>query len=307
MRLVGVGIIVFLLAANGLAQDFGGGIQDYDDSLDANEDIPPSWRAHDKNLYRDASPKKSGRSSSSWYIPRFAFGAGLNVPELVPFEAYALFGKYFAIRSFYTPILPFNVRIEMPADVISTKKGIGVANPDFTIRMKAEYGAHYGAEAMIFPFGQSFFIAGGGSYRRMRLQGAAQSPILVCSLIEAAKDPPCADPSTRLQTQTELGIAADATTTAILGRAAIGGFWHIGRYGYFMMNLGYTKPLRIRRDVDIETTVDGPSSTDQDISGAIAEVKSEREIELEKKALQEMRPVEEKPLPIFGIAAGVRL
>jgi hypothetical protein len=307
LRFIGVGIFVCFLACDGFAEDFGGGIQDYDDSLDANEDIPPSWRAHDKTLYRDASPKKKSRTNSSWYIPRFAVGAGLNVPELIPFEAYMMFGKYFAIRSFYTPILPFNVRIEMPADVISTKKGIGVANPDFTIRMKAEYGAHYGAEAMIFPFGQSFFIAGGGSHRRMRLQGAAQSPILVCSLIEAAKDPPCADPNTRLQTQTELGIAADATTTAILGRAAIGGFWHIGRYGYFMMNMGYSKPLRIRRDVDIETTVDGPSSSDQDISGAIAEVKNEREIELEKKAMQEMRPVEEKPLPIFGIAAGVRL
>ena len=74
-----------------------------------------------------------------------------------------------------------------------------------------------------------------------------------------------------------------------------------------MMNLGYTKPLRIRRDVAVETTVDGPSSSDQEISGAIAEVKNEREIELEKKAMQEMRPVEEKPLPIFGIAAGIRL
>ncbi len=307
MRLVGVGIIVFLLACNGLAQDFGGGVQDYDDSLDAEQDIPPSWRAQDKNLFREASPRKKGRKSSSWYLPRFAVGAGLNVPELIPFEAYMLFGKYFAIRGFYTPILPFNVRIEMPADVISTKKGIGVANPDFTIRMKAEYGAHYGAEALIFPFGQSFFVAGGGSYRRMRLQGAAQSPILVCSLIEAAKDPPCADPATRIETQTELGISADATTTAMLARAAIGGFWHIGRYGYFMMNLGYTKPIKIRRDVDIETNVFGPSSSDQEITGAIAEVQSEREIELEKKALQEMRPVEEKPLPIFGIAAGIRL
>ena len=74
-----------------------------------------------------------------------------------------------------------------------------------------------------------------------------------------------------------------------------------------MMNLGYTKPLRIRRDVAVETTVDGPSSSDQEVSGAIAEVKREREIELEKKATQEMRPVEEKPLPIFGIAAGIRL
>jgi hypothetical protein len=299
LRYVGIGFLFIVMGATARAQDHGA-------FSDDSQEIPPTWRAHDKNLYRDVSTEKK-RKSSDWYVPRVAIGAGLNVPELLPFEAYLLFGKYFAIRTFYTPVLPFNIRIEMPADVISTKKGIGVANPDFTIRMRAEYGAHYGAEAMYFPFGKSFFLAAGASHRRMRLTGDAKSPILVCSLIEAAKDPPCADPDARLQTQTELQISADATTTALLGRGAIGGFWHVGRFGYFMMNLGYTKPLRIRRNVEVVTNVDGPSSNDPEITGAIAEVKAEREAELEKKALQEMRPVEERPLPIFGIAAGIRL
>lgn len=280
------------------------GAQDYGSFADENESIPPSWRTDD-SLYREPAKKK--RKHAAWYVPRVAVGTGLNVPELLPFEAYFMFGRHFALRTFYTPVLPFNIRIEMPADVISTKKGIGVANPDFTIRMKAEYGAHYGAEAMVFPFGKSFFLSGGASHRRMRLTGHAQSPILVCSLIEAAKDPPCADPDARLQTQTELAIGADATTTALLGRAAIGGFWHVGRFGYFMMNIGYTKPFQIRRNVRVTTDVDGPSSDDPEISGAIAAVKAEREAELEQKALAEMRPVEEKPLPIFGIAAGIRL
>lgn len=294
-----VGTIFSLMAQTGLAQDYG-------TFADDDKDIPPSWRADDKNLYQD-TPQKNRKTSAVWYKPRIAIGAGLNVPELLPFEAYFLFGKYFGIRTFYTPVLPFNIRVEMPADVISTKKGIGVANPDFTIRMRAEYGAHYGAEAMYFLFGKSFFLAAGASHRRMRLTGNASSPILVCSIIEAAKDPPCADPDARLQTQSQLEISADATTTALLGRGALGGFWHVGRFGYFMMNVGYTKPLRIRRNVEVVTNVNGPSSTDEEISGAIAEVKAEREEELERKALQEMQPVEERPLPIFGIAAGIRL
>jgi hypothetical protein len=290
-------IFLTFAASAATAQDFGS-------FADDNESIPPSWRTDDS--YTRDTPKRK-KKQSSWYVPRVAMGAGLNVPELLPFEAYFMFGRHFAIRTFYTPVLPFNIRIEMPADVISTKKGIGVANPDFTIRMKAEYGAHYGAEAMLFPFGKSFFLSAGASHRRMRLTGSAQSPILVCSLIEAAKDPPCADPDARLQTQTELRIAADATTTALLGRAALGGFWHVGSFGYFMMNVGYTKPFHIRRHVRVTTDVDGPSSDDPEVTGAIAAVKAERETELEQKALAEMRPVEEKPLPIFGIAAGIRL
>lgn len=298
LRTVLISFFLALAAQSGLAQDYG-------TFADEEQSIPPSWRADDRNLYQEAP--KYRKSTRPWYNPRIAIGAGLNVPELLPFEAYFLFGKYFAIRTFYTPVLPFNIRVEMPADVISTKKGIGVANPDFTIRMRAEYGAHYGAEALYFPFGKSLFLAAGASHRRMRLTGNARSPILVCSIIEAAKDPPCADPNARIETQSQLDISADATTTALLGRGAIGGFWHVGRFGYFMMNIGYTKPMRIHRSVDVIANVDGPSSNDPEVSGAIAEVKAEREEELEKKALQEMQPVEERPLPIFGIAAGIRL
>ena len=278
-----------------------------------NDVMPPSWRSGPKRPPK-ASPESGDLrddrfrpESTPWYQPQFAFGVGLNLPEILPLEGYLFFGKYFALRAFYTPPMPFNIRIEMPSDVISTKKGIGVANPDFTIRLKATYGAHYGIEALGFPFGGSFFVMAGASHRRMRLVGGAKSPILVCSLIEASKEPPCGDPNASIQTRTELEIKADIETEALLTRAGLGWFWHIGSSGYFMFNAGGTRPSRIQRKVDVEANLDTPATSDEDITGALAQVKAEREADLEDKAVREMRPVDEKILPILGIAAGIRL
>lgn len=272
---------------------------------------PPSWDIDNESLYPESPPavgrtKRRIKKARPWWQPRSAIGVGLNFPELIPFEGYLFFGRYFGLRLFYTPPLPFNIRVEMPADVISTRRQVGVANPDFTIRLKATYGAHYGAEALVFPFGGSFFIATGVSHRSMRLIGDAKSPILVCSLIEAAKEPPCGDPAARIETQTELEIKADARTTALLTRASVGWFWDVGSWGYLMFNAGVTKPSHIRRNVKVEANLDQPSTVDEEVSGALAQVKAEREADLAEKAKNEMRPVDQKMLPILGLAAGIR-
>jgi hypothetical protein len=272
--------------------------------------IPPSWQVDNKELYPGGKgDRRRGkrRGPRPWYNPTFALGVGANLPEVLPFEGFVFFGKHFGLRLFYTPEIPFNIRVEMPSDVISTKKGVGVANPDFTIRMKAVYGAHYGAEALVFPWGGSFFVAAGASHRAMRLSGSAKSPILVCSLIQAAQEPPCPDPEARIETATELELKADAHTSALLTRASLGWFWHVGGAGYLSFVAGATKPTRIRSSVDVEANLDSPSSEDPDITGALAEVKTEREADLRDKALKEMRPVEEKVLPIIGLSAGIRL
>ncbi len=276
--------------------------------------IPPAWRTDDAGEAPD-NVKKSGDGARRglgsryrarpWYEPRVALGIGLNFPELTPLEAYLMFGRWWGLRFFYTPPLPFNIRIEMPSDVLSSKNGIAVANPDFTIRMKAIYGPQYGAELVGFPVGGSFFVSGGASYRKMEVRGSARSPILVCSAIEAQKEPPCPDPKARLTTDTQLQLDADAVTSAVLGRASVGWFWHVGSAGYLTLSGGATKPTRLHRNVKVRATVDSPGDND-DINGALAAVKHEKEADLEKKAVKEMRPVDEKVLPILGITAGVR-
>jgi hypothetical protein len=293
------------------------------------EPIPPAWRtsaaskkpgANDRDKGSDFDPSSGNESYNNknahsqddfpkkvrpWYKPRVALGVGLNVPEVLPIESYLFFGRYVALHFFATPVLPLKIRIEMPSDVISTKKGVGVATPDFTIHMKARYGPHYGAEALVFPFGGSFFIGAGASYRKLRLTGSAKTPILICSLIEAAKEPPCGDPNASLRTETELELQADATTSAVLMRGSIGWFWHVGSSAYVMFNGGIVRPTHIRRGVSVTASVDSPGS-DDDVNGALAQVKAEREADLESKALKEIHPFEEKPLPILGLSTGIR-
>lgn len=274
--------------------------------------VPPAWRTDGAGERDDTGGrprttrhKEQSRRLRSWYEPRFALGMGFNVPELTPFEGFVTFGTWWGLRLFYTPPLPFNIRIEMPSDVLSTKNGVAVANPDFTIKMKAVYGPQYGFELLGFPLGGSFFMGAGASYRQMTVHGSAKSPVLICSVIEAQKEPPCPDPKARLQTDTQLALDANVETDAILSRVVLGWFWHVGSAGYFSLATGATRPAQIHRDVKVTATVDSPGAND-DINGALAEVKAEKERDLERKATKEMRPVDEKILPILGISAGVR-
>ncbi len=201
--------------------------QSDDAGFSDSSDLPASWEVSEKKGYKKKSPKKrKSKSFRPWYKPRFAIGGGLNVPELTPISGYMIFGKYFALRAFYSPPIPFKIRVEMPSDIISTKKKIGVANPDFTIRFKASYGPQYGFEGLVFPTGGTFFISAGGSFRQIDLRGETKSPLYVCSLIEAAKDPPCGDPEKRLTTSTEIELSAEARSTALLARGGAGWMWH---------------------------------------------------------------------------------
>jgi hypothetical protein len=236
----------------------------------------------------------------------FAVGPFLNVPEIAGVEGWAFLGRYFGLRAFVTPPIPFKVRVEMPSDVLSTKQQIGIANPDFEVRFRGVYGPNYGLEGMVFPFGGSFYLNVGASHRVMRLSGSTQSAVLICSLLEAAKDPPCADPAARIKTGTELKLRADATVTALLLRAGAGWFWEVGRHAYFTFSGGVTRPTHVTRSLNVHADLEAPTVDQPEIVGALADVRAEREQDLHDKALREMRPVAEKALPVVGISAGWR-
>lgn len=268
----------------------------------------PDDLSDDTATSRPRTARPSPRRRRPWYKPRLALGLSSNIPEFLGAEAWLSFGKFFAFQAFWAPQLPFNIRVEMPADVISTKKGVGVANPDFNIHLKAHYGPHYGINAVVFPFGGSFFIAAGAAKRQMRLSGSAKSAILICSLIEVAKEPPCPDPNASLHPDTKLRVEADVLTSALLLRGMTGFLWDVGNWAYVSMQVGATKPKKIDRRVKVSTGLDFPSGADadDDITGALAQVKTERESDLERKAIKEMRPVDSKVLPIMGLTAGIR-
>jgi hypothetical protein len=264
--------------------------------------VPPAWRPG-----APAEPAEDDAGAPALGMPyHFAVGPFVNIPEITGLEGWGFLGRYLGVRAFVTPPIPFKVRVEMPSDVISTKQQIGIANPDFEVRFHGVYGPNYGLEGMVFPFGGSFFLDFGVSHRTMRLSGSTQSAILICSLLEAAKEPPCPDPEARLKTGTELRLRADATVSALLLRTGAGWFWEVGRHAYFTFSGGLTRPTHVTKSVDIHADVEAPTVDQPEITGALADVRAEREKDLNDKALREMRPVAEKALPIVGVSAGWR-
>ena len=102
-------------------------------------------------------------------------------------------------------------------------------------------------------------------------------------------------------------IDADLLSEATLGRIVLGGFWHIGSSGYFSLISGMTTPIGIRRSSQVRASLDTAASNEPEITGALADIRAEKEAELSAKALREMRPVDERVLPMVGFSVGVRL
>lgn len=270
----------------------------------------PDSKKKPPNLWLDDldHPAKKNKKTSKYldYEPKFSFGLGANLPEIFPFESHIFLGPYVALRLFYTPPLPKKIRVEMPSDVISAKNGLAVVNPDITIPLELTYGPHYGIEGYIFPFGGSFFVGGGVSFRKIRLKGDAKSPIKLCSVIEALKEPPCGNDDTAITTKLQLELSADAVTSASLVRTAAGWYWLVGDSFYFTTSFGLARPTGIKRSMTVVASVDAPGAASEVLEDALVAYKKEKEAEMEQKALKEIQPVEERILPILGVSFGLR-
>ena len=275
------------------------------------DDLPPTWEdglsPTRSKPTKPAPPTRSRRTASREdfsFAPQLSLGLGAAFPDVAPVDVGLIFGKWFRLRMFWAPPVPFRIRVEMPSDVISTNNSIGVANPDFLINLKAVWGPSLGAEALVFPFGGSFFIAGGVSHRELTIRGSASSPILICSLAEAAQDPPCGRSDAALVTRTKLGVSADARSSALLLRTSLGGFWEFPGGFYLTSWLGTAKPTRVRRSVKADAKVESPAGDNDDINTALAAVRTEKARELEEKAKDEIAPHDQKRMLLLGVGMG---
>ncbi len=269
--------------------------------------LPPSWKQVDQKSVEQYRAEE--KVKDAWWPPRVSVGGGANIPDLVPLELMLSFGRFSALRFFYGPPIPFNVLVEMPSDITGkpTKTGLAIAYPATDIKLKAVYGPHYGVEFIGFPMGGTFFVSLGASLREFSVKGKAQSPFYGCSVTEAAKEPPCGNPELRIQTRTELVLGADTKSYSTLLRSAFGWRWPILEQGYVMVTFGIAKPLKTKRSMDIEASLETPGTTmDEELSDSLLELKVAKEREMEEKALTEMKPFDEKTLPIIGVTGGMR-
>ncbi len=275
--------------------------------------VPPSWNATApaKTTYDrgdilgegyKSKPKKTSKS-----VVKGSLGIFTGFPDGRGIEGQLFLGKYIGFRGFYAPSMPIKVRVEMPSEVLSAKQGIAVANPAYTILGELTTGANSGGELLAFPFGGSFYLSLGAATRKASLSAHAQSPVLICSVLEAQKEDPCSDPQATLKTRVEAEIDAAITTQALLLKAGLGWYWHISRFGYFTLAFGAGKPSKVTRSATANANIVVPGEDDTAITGALLELKKTRESDLAQKAEKAISPFDQKILPVAALGLGLRI
>lgn len=262
------------------------------------EDLPKGWELQNPRSKPD--PKAFEHRS----MFRSAVGGGLGFPDLIPLEGYFFVGRYFGLRGFYSLPYPFKIRVELPADDISAKNGFKFANPDVNINFQATYGPHYGADALVLPFGGAFYVGLGISHRRIHVEGGAESPLIICK----ANDPrPCSEQEAVIVTKTQLAVHANVTTQSWMLRTMVGWFWELGDDFYFNTQLGVARPYSVDRDVSVTSNAVTPdNASGEDLSPTLQQVKVEKEAELNGKLIEALEPYDSKTLPLVGFSFGLR-
>lgn len=241
--------------------------------------------------------KKPSKSRKSGRL-RYGLGIGLNVPDLVPLEGWVRFGNFAALRLFVVPEIPFNIRVEMPDDEVGGQDNITVAHPDLIIPFDAVYGPQYGVEAAFFPFGGTFYVGGGVSFRKLRLKGLVESSLILKTDSAAGST----------ETNSIFSIGADGTTSQYVLRTSLGFFWELRGGSYFnLVLLGLTQPYKAGSTVTVTADMTNPKAVNPTADKALDAFKADKEIEMEDKALIAMRPAEELVLPMIGLSIGILL
>lgn len=247
------------------------------------------------------------------------------IPDLWSATLHWRISERFALEFRGSPETKLNLRIEMPADLISTKKNVGVANPPYTINGKAGSGPGGGIGAVFYPYlsgrdGGGWFVGAGIEHRRLTLTGSTRSPVLICSLIEAQKDPPCGNLDAALVTRTELELKAALETAGTAWRAWTGWRWNFGASGsggfagrggttflrrtFAEVALGGEQVIKPRRKTSVEMRLATPGLDDPDTDSALGLLRDQNTDKAEEKLANLLNQYDSKVTPVAWLGAG---
>ena len=251
---------------------------------------------NDKSSFNTGYGSKSDETYKKDYR-QLSIGIGLNFPDIFPIETHWRFSDSLSLKFFLVPKVPFNIRVEMPSDQVSSKDGILIEHPDFNVNFKANYGPQYGVEAKYFPFLKNLYIFGGLNYRSLSLDGNVSSPLIIRS-----------DITTGFETNSQFTIRAQSKTYQYIARAGLGFHWQLPNGSYIDLLLaGVTQPIRSKSSISVQTKIENPKAPTQREGDAINAFKTEKEKEMEEKALDELNPAENQVLPLIGVSFGISI
>lgn len=288
-------------------------------SNSTSQGLPPHWqaggRAKLKTMPRTTMEQRqeteSDETQSESRIPYkpFSLSVALSTPELLRFDAKYQPSRFFSLRLAVGPGWPFKITVEMPSDVIQADKTntLAAAYPAFNADFDATWGPHILATANVHPFGGAWFLSLGGGFRQLTLKGSAESALRVCTISEAAKDPPCGNDQASLQTRNRLRVEAKAVLNSTLIQVGSGWQWQPGDRWEILLAGGIVRPIKTTPTINATADIVAPDGTPQEVSGSLSELKKKSEADLSDKAEHELRNFADMTLPVVTFGIGYRL
>lgn len=287
------------------------------------DNLPPSWKAggqakkdyyyrrksgQGKPIVDEANFEPEPEEERKKKIRRHALGVWGALPELARLEyRYSISSKI----AFYLGVsgpMPIDVNVSMPSDVITSdrSKTLAVAYPAFDIKFKVDWGPHIFSGVAWHPFGGSWYTTWSAGYRSVVIKGETSAPLRVCSINEARKEPPCGNDAAALQTRNKIALNADVRIQSIAGRVATGWIYSFSPKIAILAEIGIFAPVTSKESTDISASILAPDGTPEELSGALADMRSKSQTDLADKAADELANVINKPLPVAGIGLGYR-
>jgi hypothetical protein len=216
--------------------------------------------------------------------PHFAFAVGLGVP------------------------VPIDVEVSMPSDVIKAdqSKSIAVAYPAFDINLKVAWGPHAHAGMIWHPLGGVWYASLAGGVRSLKVSGSTSAPLRICSVAEAAKEPPCGNDNAAIQTRNVIALETDIKMQSTYGRVATGWIYNLGPAWALTAEVGAFVPFSTKEDSSVKASIVAPDGTPEDLSGALGDLRSKSEKDLDQKAREELGRFSKAPLPVLALGIGFR-
>ncbi len=284
--------------------------------LRAESTLPPNWRSGGSSKEvlqprysmeeapeRKRASKKAKDAAGDWSV-----GMTAGVPELLRFDLRKSFNPNFDLLLSIGPAWPFDITVEMPSDVIKSDKSntLAAAYTSFDAKFKANWGPHLQLGGSWFPFGGSWLLFGAGGYREFSIKGEAQSQIRVCTIAEAAKEPPCGNDQAAIQTRNSLQVKTKARVQSMTCTLATGWLWNAGESWEVLLLGGATKAIKNSYQVDVEAAIVDPDGVPQELDAALLELKSKSEQDVKTKATTELERLQETLLPVLSIGLAYR-
>jgi|688.fasta_scaffold186352_2 hypothetical protein len=320
-----ISVLMALLAAG-----YGHGVA----SAQESDGLPPNWKAGGKTregYYYEENKKRNKRrqkptedSSNTGESPsekseaqfeptpqknrRSTFSLYASSPEIVRFDYNYSFSSKLAFIFALSAPFPIDVEVSMPSDVIKADQSqtIAVAYPAFDMNFKVDWGPYLHTGVTWHPFGGHWYTSLAGGVRSIKITGDASSPLRICTVAEAAKEPPCGNDGAAIQTRNTIAISADIKLISTFARLATGWIYNLGPAWAVNAELGIFAPVTTSQASDIKAAIVAPDGTPESLSGALSDLRAKSEVDLAAKAEAELKRATKAPLPVLALGLGYR-